>query len=128
MSGFYDINAGVPQGSVFGLVLYTLFTVDLPQSPGVTVATFADDTAILASHTNPVKASEILQKSLLETQMWMERWRITASPAKSLHITFTLRTGDCPPVKFGNNVLPHTRCVGYLDMHLDRKLTWKKHN
>ncbi|CAH2207630.1 jg844, partial [Pararge aegeria aegeria] len=110
MSGFYDINAGVPQGSVLGPVLYTLFTVDLPQSPGVTVATFADDTAILASHTNPVKASEILQKSPLETQMWMEKWRITASPAKSLHITFTLRTGDCPPVKLGNNELPHTRC------------------
>ncbi|CAH2220433.1 jg4131 [Pararge aegeria aegeria] len=54
----------------------------------------------------------------------MDKWRITASPA-ALHITFTLRTGDCPPVKLGNDELAHTRCVRYLGLHLDRKLTWK---
>ena len=51
-SGFYDINAGVPQGSVLGPNLYTLYTADLPNTDGVTTATYADDTAILARHSN----------------------------------------------------------------------------
>ncbi|CAH2090702.1 unnamed protein product [Euphydryas editha] len=126
-SGFYNIQAGVPQGSVLGPVLYTLFTFDMPQGSEVTVATFADDTAILASNKDPVKASETLQKNLQETQRWMDKWRITASISKSLHITFTLRKGDCPPVKLGDAELPHTNCVRYLGMHLDRRLIWNQH-
>ncbi|CAF4894521.1 unnamed protein product [Pieris macdunnoughi] len=46
-SGFHDILAGVPQGSVLGPVLYTIFTSDLPRTSEVNIATYADDTAIL---------------------------------------------------------------------------------
>lgn len=44
------IQAGVPQGSVFGPVLYLLYTADFPTSKGIVTGTFADDTAILVVH------------------------------------------------------------------------------
>ena len=48
-----DIKAGVPQGSVLGPILYTLYTVNIPTTTNNKVLTFADDTAILVRHTNP---------------------------------------------------------------------------
>lgn len=126
-SKFYDIKAGVPQGSVLGPVLYTLFTADLPNTPNVLSATFADDTAALSSDSNPSLASQRLQVHLDNIHQWMTKWRIKASASKSTHVTFTLKKENCPPVKLGRTSIPHNDVAKYLGMHLDRKQTWQIH-
>lgn len=55
------INAGVPQGSVLGPILYLLYTYDIPKLEGTTVATFADDTALLTVDTDQEVAVGRLQ-------------------------------------------------------------------
>ena len=50
----------------------------------------ADDTAILASHVDPVQAAELLQRHLRLLETWMKRWRIRVNETKSTHITFTI--------------------------------------
>jgi hypothetical protein len=54
------IQAGVPQGSLLGPILYTIFTADLPEAEQTLAATYADDTAILASHEDPLVATSNL--------------------------------------------------------------------
>lgn len=121
------IESGVPQGSVLGPFLYTLYTADLPERENVQTATFADDTAVLAVHSDPVQASLNLQESLDNISNWSKTWRIKISEEKSSHITFTLNRNYCPPVTLNNNQLPQVTEVKYLGMHLDSKLTWKSH-
>ena len=48
-SKLLPIQSGVPQGSVLGPILFQLYTTDIPESNDTFLATFADDTAILAS-------------------------------------------------------------------------------
>lgn len=121
-SALNTIKSGVPQGSVLGPVLYTLYTADLSDERNVTLATYADDTAIMATHENPVRASQILQGAIRDIKKWFKSWKIKVSDSKSVHITFPLRKADCPTITLNNEPLPTRREVKYLGMHLDRRL------
>lgn len=123
----YPIKSGVPQGSVIGPILYTIYTADIPVTPNTFTATFADDTAILATSEIPKFASEKLQDALNNIQKWLRTWRIKANETKSQHVTFALRRETCPSVTLNGQQLPQSSSAKYLGMHLDRRLNWKEH-
>ena len=49
----HPIEAGVQQGSVLGPLLFLIFTTDIPKAGNTTIATFANDVAVLSSNKIP---------------------------------------------------------------------------
>jgi hypothetical protein len=120
-------EAGVPQGSVLGHVLYIIYTSNLSTSDNTTTTTFASDTAISATYEDPMIASMKFQATINKTDDWAKKWKIKINQRKSTHITFTLCNQTCLKLQTGNVDLPQKNEVEYLGMHLDKRLTWTKH-
>jgi hypothetical protein len=82
-----------------------LYTFDLPTSRETTLGTFADDTAIYATHENIVIASLILQEHLHIIEKWLKKWRIKFNESKSPHIN--LPSGKVSSLQSASTKLSH---------------------
>ena len=80
----FRVRRGVPQGSVPGPVLFSLFINDLPASlpSSVCCSLHADDLAIWSSSPSVPTAVEASQGSLFRLECWSEYWCLPVNPSK----------------------------------------------
>jgi hypothetical protein len=96
-----------------GPLLYLIFKADILTRNDTVIATFADDTAIMASNKNPQTASQSLQTHLNQLEAWLSNWRIKINETKSAQVTFTNRRIGCPVVTINGTKLPVKNEVKY---------------
>jgi hypothetical protein len=104
-----------------------IFTSDLPHPVGTTVATFADDTAIMAVGGDVEEATTKLQRAADEINNWTRQWLIKRTGYKSTHVNFTNHRCHHISILMNGKPIPHSQTVKYLGMTLDAKLRWKVH-
>ena len=80
----FRVRRGVPQGSVLGPVLFSLFINDLPASlpSSVSCSLYADDLAIWSSSPSVPTAVEATQGALFRLERWSEYWCLPLNPSK----------------------------------------------
>jgi len=112
---------------MLGPIVYLIYTSDLPQPEGTTVATFADDTAIMAVRGEVEEATDKLQRVADEINNWTRQWLIKLNEDKSIHVKFTNQSCHHIPTLMNGKTIPHSQISKYLGMTLDAKLRWKEH-
>ena len=80
----FRVRRGVPKGSVFGPVLFSLFINDLSASlpSSVSCSLYADDLAIWSSSPSVPTAVEATQGALFQLERWSEYWCLPLNPSK----------------------------------------------
>jgi hypothetical protein len=91
------------------------------------LATYADDTANLSSHSYLTTEYLNLKNHLDNISKWSSKWRIKINSDKSFHIPFTLRQGVPLAIYFQNNQISTKIQTKYLGVILDKRLTWSPH-
>jgi hypothetical protein len=83
MSTPREMQAGVPQGSVLSPTLFNLYINDAPQTHGVHLAQFSDDTYLYVTDRKEGFIVRKLQRDFSSMETWFERWNIKISKDKT---------------------------------------------
>jgi len=81
--------------------------VTLPTFEQNVVATFTDDTAIMAIGDSNTESTEKLQTAITKVQSWTRKWQIKLNETKSVHIDFTNKCIEHKPIYINHQSVPY---------------------
>ena len=82
-SSWVNIEAGVPQGSILGPLLFLIYINDLPDNLSTNVKLFADDTSLFSVVHDVAISSCDLNYDLNRVRKWAFQWKMSFNPEPS---------------------------------------------
>ena len=128
----FRVRRGVPQGSVLGPVLFSLFINDLLASlpSSVSCSLYADDLAIWSSSPSVSTAVEATQGALFRLERWSEYWCLPLNPSKCEASFFSVNPHQAnlqPNLLLLCSRLRFNPTPTFLGVTFDRTLSFSKH-
>ncbi|XP_059217589.1 uncharacterized protein LOC131994740 [Stomoxys calcitrans] len=132
-SAALDVPRGVPQGSILGPLLFSVYINDLPDIPmHCNVQMYADDVQLFSSAKPNCVQSCInnINCDLNEIQNWASKNSLCLNPSKTKLMKILKRsTTQIPPVRatLNNSVIETVDTSCNLGVIFNSKLTWTNH-
>jgi hypothetical protein len=124
-----DTNAGVPQGSILGPLLFLVFINDVVDDISSDINLFADDTSLLKIIEQLNDSFAIINNDLTKLSVWADKWLVTYNPAKtvSLFISKKKDTLRRPPLFLKGSRINEVDSHCHLGVDLESSFTWLTH-
>ena len=121
------VRFGVPQGSVLGPILFSLFCNDLPDIThdcDSEIHIYAHDTTIYASAPSPDMVTVLFNDTLNKFYTWCCRHRMLPHPGKTECIILMRCPfiGPMQAIEIGDNVVNQVKPTRCREVELDNKL------
>ena len=105
-SNFLDIEAGVPQGSRLGPLLFIIYINDIVEGLEGEILIFADDCSLVASGLDPNETTQVLNRDLDKILSWAELWKVTFNAAKTKEMVFSNKVlNNSPPLMYNSTLI-----------------------
>ena len=131
-SSWLDLEAGVPQGSVLGPLLFLIYINDLPHGLICEAKLFADDTSIFSTVLDITRSSNHLNQDLSTIKNWAFQWKMVFNPdpnKQATEVIFSRRRNHVnhPVLHFNETPVKTAPFQKHLGLILDEKLTFGQH-
>ena len=124
------VKFGIPQGSVLGPTLFSLYTSDLPDAVNSgTVYMYADDTTLYCIGDSIDVVSAEINIALKELENWCEKNLLVPHPKKceAMILHRGAFIGPLQGLKLGSHVIKWVSNSRLLGVTIDDRLHWSKH-
>jgi hypothetical protein len=124
----YPIKSGVPQGSVLGPILFTIYINDLPDDlpNNIKLKLFADDAKLYYIHNNTNNSENDLQIAINRISTWAKKWGLQFAIKKTFVMYLGSKNKKIEYYLNGQKINP-TESIRDLGIIFDDKLEFDQH-
>ena len=131
-SSWTKVNAGVPQGSILGPLMFLIYINDLPNGLQSNPKLLADDTSLFATVKDITTSTVSLNSDLTKIPEWAVQWKMNFNPdfckqAQELLFSRKKSSKPCPSLYFNDNPVHQVQLHKHLGLFLDQKLSFDEH-
>ena len=132
LSSWTSIEAGVPQESILGPLLFLIYINDLSDDLMTNVKLFADDTSLFSVVHDVNTSSTNLNNDLRKISDWAIQWKMSFNPdpskqAQEVIFSRKRQNPNLDSLYFNHNLVNQVLSQKHLGMHLDAKFNFEKH-
>ena len=133
-SSWLYVQQGVPQGSLLGPLLFSIYTNDMPSVvTKASINMYADDTALYASHSNAITAAKVVSDDLAKIHNWCFENSLIINSKKTYAMFLSrnkvniLQQRNNASIILDGSPLKTVSEICYLGVHIDSALSFKNH-
>ena len=104
-SSLRSIQAGVPQGSVLGPLLFIIYVNDIAENLLSLTRLYADDSSLYYSASSINDIEGIINHDLTLISNWAKQWLVNFNPSKTEFLYFSLRNDNTLPKLYFEDTL-----------------------
>jgi hypothetical protein len=122
-------NAGVPQGSILGPLLFLVFINDVVDNIESDINLFADDTSLMKTVEQIVTAYDAIDRDLRTLSVWSDQWMVKYNATKTvlLHISTKRARVVHPILTLKGTPIAELESHCHLGVDIESKFSWQTH-